>query len=367
MSRNPWQQQGAFLLPGPRNWSRVRGNANPEHAAAMCDTLAPIPVQEPADPCPAATAGLDFASRFLRFGQPRRAAVPQPVQPPAPLDDLRAAKPVSLVAINPPPLPQAFLALRRVAENPLSTVADVAAVISTDPSLAAYVLRLANSTLYSPVCRVETVSRAVTAIGLGEIEVMAAGAMLGRLFEKPPRPDLLRLDDFWKHAVAVGILSRALAERVGERGGERFFVAGLLHDMGRLVLAVAEPDLAAAALGRTDGGRLPVDAAERLELGFDHAALGGRIGNKWRLPETLAAAVAGHHEPGLCPDNLMAAAVHVADFMANALGVRSTPATGLPRLDGRVLPVFNLEDADPEVFFGILEDGLAAMAVLAAP
>ncbi|EHJ48383.1 metal dependent phosphohydrolase [Solidesulfovibrio carbinoliphilus subsp. oakridgensis] len=325
------------------------------------------PGPDPAARDPAATAGSDFAARFLQCGQPRRAVSPGPVPPPPAPDDLGAAASVSLAEINPPPLPQAFLALRRAAENPMSRVADVATVIAMDPSLAAYVLRLANSALYSPKSRVETVSRAVATIGLGEIETMAAGAMLGRLFEKPPRPDLLRLDDFWRHAVAVGILSRALADRVGERGGERFFVAGLLHDMGRLVLAVAEPGLAASALARTAGGRLPLDAAERLELGFDHAALGGRIVAKWRLPDTLAMAVAGHHEPGLCPDNLMAAAVHAADFMANALGARPSPGTGMPRLDERVLPAFNLAAADPQEFLGILDEGLAAMTALVAP
>ncbi len=315
----------------------------------------------------AVPAGSDFAARFLRFGEPRRIGTMEPVPAARSLDDLTASRPVSLAAINPPPLPQAFLALRRTAADPMSTASDMAAVISMDPSLAAYVLRLANSALYSPKAPVETVTRAVACIGLGEIETMAAGAMLTRLFEKPPRPDLLRLDAFWRHALAVGILARTLAERVGERGGERYFVAGLLHDMGRLVLAVAEPDLMAAVLARAAASRLPLDAAERLELGFDHAALGGRIADKWRLPETLLAAVAGHHEPSLCPDNPMAAAVHVADFMANALGARALRRPGLPRLDERVLPAFNLEQAAPEEFLEAMDAGLAAMTALVSP
>ncbi|MEL7640581.1 MAG: HDOD domain-containing protein [Solidesulfovibrio sp.] len=316
---------------------------------------------------PPVSAGDGFAARFLAFGEPMRprpAPVPQAVRP---LNDLLGTGPVSLADIHPPPLPEAYLALRRVAQNPMSSTADVAAALSMDPSLAAYVLRLANSALYNPAAKVETVTRAVSVIGLGEIETMAAGSMLTRLFDKPPRPDLLALDEFWRHAVAVGMLARALAERVGERGGERYFVAGLLHDIGRLVLTVAEPDMAALVLARASAKNLPTTAAERLELGFDHAALGGRIAEKWRLPETLCQAVAGHHEPALCPDNLAAAAVHAADFMANALGVRGLACAGLPRLDERVLPAFNLVDATPEAFWEILEQGLSAMTALVAP
>ena len=314
-----------------------------------------------------ASAGEAFAGRFLAWGAPRQPQPPTRAPETTSPHDLLPNTAVSLADINPPPLPEAYMALRRVAQNPMSSDADVAGAISRDPALAAYVLRLANSPLFSPIAKVETVTRAVTVIGLGEIETMAAGSMLARAFDKPPRRDLLSLDDFWRHAVAVGLLARSLAERVGERGGERYFVAGLLHDMGRLMLAVAEPGLAGAALGRTIGKKLSLDAAERLELGFDHAALGGRITVKWRLPETLCQAVAAHHDPCHCPDNLIAAAVHAADFMANALGVRIVPAAGFPRLDARVLPLFNLAEAEPEPFWEILEGGLAAMTALVAP
>ncbi|MHC1791017.1 HDOD domain-containing protein [Solidesulfovibrio sp.] len=308
-----------------------------------------------------------FVDRMLEFGRPRRERLVAVKQDPGRARTPTAMGRRSLADINPPPLPEAYLALRRKAEDPMSSVAEVAAVVSLDPSLAAYVLRLANSPLYAPAVRVEAVSRAVGLIGLGEIVNLAAGAMLARLFDKPPRPDLLSLPDFWRHGVAVGMLARALARRRDEISIERFFLAGLLHDMGRLVLAVAEPDLAGTALARTAGGRITMDAAERLELAFDHAALGGRICGKWRLPVSLIEGVAGHHEPGQCPESRLAAAVHVADFIANALGVRCQPAAALPQLDPRTLPMFHLAAAEPQEFADILDEGLSAMAAAFAP
>jgi len=330
-------------------------------------TASPCPDQGP--PAPGGPPPPDFVTRLLELGQPRceRDTGLSPVLPPAPaFPGALAPAGASLADINPPPLPQAFWALRRAAENPMSTVGDVAAIISMDPSLATYVLRLANSPLFAPVARVETVSRAVGMIGLEEISVMAAAAMMSRLFDNPPRPELLSMPGFWRHAVAVGLLSRALARRRGEMATEHYFVAGLLHDMGRLLLAVAEPELAAASLARAGDGRLPLDAAERLALSFDHASLGGRICCKWRLPETLCEAVAGHHAPSVCPENNVAAAVHAADFMANALGARATPQAALPYLEADVLALFNLTTADPAEFCRILDEGLSAMTALFA-
>ena len=320
------------------------------------------------DNTPAPPAGQPgFIPRLLELGRSRRDRLVSAVPRPRPVQSLDPGTRRSLAEINPPPLPEAYLALRRAAENPMSTVTEVASVVSMDPSLAAYVLRLANSPLFSPAARVETVSRAVGLIGLTEIVNLAVGAVLARLFDKPPRPDLLSLPDFWRHAVAVGLLARALARRRDEAASERFFVAGLLHDMGRLVLAVAEPDLAAAALARAVDSGVSLDGAERLEFNFDHAALGGRICGKWLLPESLIEGVAGHHNPSLCPDSVVAAAVHVADFMANALGVRAMPAAGLPLLEPGTLAVFNLAEADPAEFTTLLDEGLSAMATLFAP
>jgi HD-like signal output (HDOD) protein len=309
-----------------------------------------------------------FVVRLLELGATRRPPTDNAVPlTPHPMQYLIPDAPASLADISPPPLPQAFLALRRAAQNPMSTTADVAEVIALDPALSSYVLRLANSALYGATDKVETVSRAVARIGMSEIEIMAAAAMIGRLFEQPPRKDLLSMSDFWRHAVAVALLSRALGKRVSPQFGETLFVAGLLHDLGRLLLAMAEPDLAAATLARAEASGMPLDAAERGELGFDHAALCGRICAKWQLPETLAEAVACHHVPSLCPNNPQPAAVHLADFMANVLGARTLPAVGLPELDVSVLAFFDLENADPGEFLTLLEEGLASMTALFAP
>lgn len=306
---------------------------------------------------------------FLELGRDRLPP-PEPYRAPAPslrrLESLAPATGTPLAEINPPPLPEVFLALRRAAADPMSTMADLARIVSTDPSLATYVLRLANSALYGRKDAVETVERAIGCIGLAEIETMALGAAFGQVFKDPPRPELLSMPHFWRHAVSVGLLAGALAAKVPGGAGDRFFVAGLVHDMGRLLLAIAEPELAGLVLGRTEEQGCSLDGAERGVLGFDHAVLGGRVCGKWQLSDSLGEAVAWHHDPSQCPDNPLAKVVHVADFLANALGIRALPTGVLPEADLRVLDSLELTEADAPVLLAALESGLEALTALFA-
>lgn len=310
-----------------------------------------------------------FFGCLLELGRSKLgAAEPEPSRRPAGglLRSLAPSSKAPLTEINPPPLPQVFSALRRVAEDPLSTLTDVAKIVATDPSLTTYVLRLANSALYARGQAVETVERAVGCIGLAEIQSMALGAALGQVFRDPPRAELLSLKQFWRHAVSVGLLAAALAERTRLGSRDRFFVAGLVHDMGRLLLAIAEPDLAALALARADQDMCSLDTAERATLGFDHAVLGGRVCGKWQLPDALGEAVAWHHDPSLCPDNALTGVVHTADFMANLLGIRALPTGALPELDPEALAAFDLGEADAAPLLAALENGLESLTALFA-
>jgi HD-like signal output (HDOD) protein len=331
------------------------------------DDAAPHAVAAPSRTGPEAALAHPFIRRLFEFGRSRLAVpVPEPavVRPASRLRSLAPASGTPLAEINPPPLPQVFLSLRRAVDDPMSTMADVARVVSTDPSLTTYVLRLANSALYGRQVKVETVERAVGCIGLSEIETMALGAVMGQVFKDPPRPELLSMAEFWRHAVSVGLLAGALAERVEAGGKDRFFAAGLVHDMGRLLLAIAEPDLAALALARAGETGDSLDAAERGILGFDHAVLAGRVCWKWQLPDSLGEAVAWHHDPSQCPDNALATVVHAADFMANALGIRARPTGALPELDPTALSGLGLDEADPAPLLDALEAGLDALTSL---
>jgi putative nucleotidyltransferase with HDIG domain len=291
------------------------------------------------DPVPAAL--LEMALARTEALRPAR-----PVRLPAPRTHASGDVPTVEQLLSSDPmlvsLPEVFMRIREVVSDPGSTVEEATAVIGKDPSLTAKLLKLVNSAFYArtlrvsgglPPGRVDTLSRAVMLLGLNQLSTLAMGVSVLPLFKDIPS-ECIDMGQFWRHSVGVGVLTKLLAVRMGDPSPERFFVAGLLHDIGRLILFKQAPALAAEALGVAGReGRLLLDV-EREIFGFDHGELGGRLLRKWRFPESLEQAVWRHHDPmaGEIPQE--PALVCVADMIAGAV----LPGCGGERLVARVLP-----------------------------
>ncbi|WP_300158015.1 HDOD domain-containing protein [Solidesulfovibrio sp.] len=299
--------------------------------AAILERFAHLPADEP------------VVAALRRLALDRAATLPPP--PPCPIPSAKAATPAALaperILANDPvlvSLPEVFMRIREVLSDPDSTVEEAAAVIGKDPSLTAKLLKLVNSAFYARTMRVsgglppgavDSLSRAVMLLGLNQLSTLAMGVSVLPLFKDIP-PECIDMRQFWRHSVAVGLVAKLLASRLGDPSPERFFVAGLLHDIGRLVLYKQQPAASAAALARAAAtGRLLVDV-EREMFGFDHGKLGGMLLRKWRFPESLEQAVWRHHDPlgGEVP--LEPALICVADMIAGATlsggsGERLTP------------------------------------------
>ncbi|EPR38688.1 metal dependent phosphohydrolase [Desulfovibrio sp. X2] len=211
-----------------------------------------------------------------------------------------------------------LLELYEVAEDPRSSATDMAAVVSRDPGLAALLLRMVNSAFYGFPRRIDTVPRAVAVIGQRQLAMLATGGVVARIFGETPA-ETIRLETFWRHSVGVGILARTLARRLRLNDPERHFVAGLLHDIGRLALCSVAPERVRAALAESRRRAIPLRQAESQAAGIDHAAFGSMLLRKWNLPFSLALAVLRHHDPTREDAREEAAVVHVADWLMKAL------------------------------------------------
>lgn len=194
---------------------------------------------------------------------------------------------------------------------------DIAEVIRQDPSLTARLLKVVNSSFYSFATRVDTVSRAVAIVGTRSLQLLVTAVCALDTFAKI-ETNLVSMGTFWRHSFYVGLIARGLARRCRVLHPERLFVAGLLHDIGSLVLYLRAPDVSKRLLVVADGDEEALHRAELKTLGFSHAELGGDLLKSWMLPETLHKAVRCHHTPkraGVgCFD---ASIVHVADGLAN--------------------------------------------------
>ncbi len=317
--------------------------------------------EAPLDPLVLEAARDHLRSRFLfagikhpalaelfRLCQPRvaramvrkKTAFPDPPPPLLPADDQDdetgpLPTPEEIAAADPAlvSLPDVFARICEVLNSPVSTASDAARVIGMDQSLAAKLLRLVNSAFYGFPTKVDTLSRAVTIVGSRQLTTLALGISVVSLFRDLP-PGLVEVKAVWKHSVACGLAASALAGCAarGRDGMERLFVAGLLHDVGRLVLYRNLPRPSGRALRLARRKNMLLCLAERQVFGFDHATLGGVLLSGWRFPESLIRAVRSHHGPGRPAWTVEPAVVHVADLVVNAMRMGSSGEIFVPPL-----------------------------------
>ncbi|MFW5499356.1 MULTISPECIES: HDOD domain-containing protein [unclassified Maridesulfovibrio] len=252
-----------------------------------------------------------------------------------------------------PSLPQVLLEIQKVVKDPESSADDLAAVINKDPKLVAAILRLANSAMFSFRTEVDTTSRAVALLGFRQASSLALGTVSLSLFKRSEGPQVLKVERFWKYAVACGVVAQEIAKLAGFHDSERFFVAGMLHDIGIYVIFESNKSLGAdlAELARKDGNSL-YDAEKEL-LGFSHGELGGVILQDWNFPKSLVVAAAAHHNPTKAKKDPDAGIIHVADFISRALGYHLGLSPVLGVLDHEIYESFGVSG---EMFIDMIHE-----------
>ena len=217
-------------------------------------------------------------------------------------------------------LPDVFIRINQLVEDPDSSAADIAKAVSQDPSFTVRLLRVANSPFYGFSSTIDTVSRAVAVIGTSQIRNLALATAVARSFEGLPN-DLVSMENFWHHSLYCALVARILARRVTVRkcDSEAVFTAGLLHDIGELVIFNRLPTQAKESLLMVldSGDEIPVYQAENQVMGFDHSNVGGELARQWSLPPMLEECIAYHHDVQQAQSYpLETAVVHIANILA---------------------------------------------------
>ncbi len=230
-------------------------------------------------------------------------------------------------------LPAVFARINEAVNNPRSSMNDIEKIISEDAGLTARLLMVVNSAFFNFPQRVESIPKAISIVGTQQLRDLALAISVIRLFKGIP-PDLVNIEQFWKHSIGVGIAARTLAAFRRETNVERFFVAGILHDTGRLVMYMKIPDLSREALLRSRKNNELLYVAEAEQLGFDHASVGRVLMQAWKLPFYQEEIVAFHHKPNLATRfPVEAAIVHLADILAHSMGLGSSGERYVPPLN----------------------------------
>jgi HD-like signal output (HDOD) protein len=230
-------------------------------------------------------------------------------------------------------LPAVYFRLNDAINSPRASVTDISQIIVEDPGLTARLLRLVNSPLYGFPGKIETISRAVVIVGTQQLRDLALATSVMKLFDRIPK-DLISMESFWAHSVACGLAARILASHRRDPNLERYFVAGILHDIGKLVICSQSPDLAREVLTAAASQRKLLHSLENETLGFDHARVGRLLIRSWKLPASLEDVVGYHHTPSLAGRfPVETAVVHLADILAHALQLGASGQHGVPPLD----------------------------------
>ncbi|MBI5094643.1 MAG: HDOD domain-containing protein [Candidatus Hydrogenedentes bacterium] len=219
-----------------------------------------------------------------------------------------------------PSLPSTVSRISDLLNDPTAPLSDVGKIIATDPAIALKTLRLVNSAYYGLATKVTSVEHAVVLLGVKVIKNLVFTATVFDTFKSGA-------DVLLKHSVATGMAMQAMVESCGSRSDvdrEGAFVFGLLHDIGKIILEEFLPEEFEQARGLAKRRAVPVYQVEREIIGVDHAEVGGRLAENWKLPPELINAISGHHDLSQCRSNAMrplAAMLSVADYICVASGI----------------------------------------------
>ncbi len=253
---------------------------------------------------------------------------------------------------NLPTLPEVANRLLKIINDPTTTAVDVANLISRDLSLTSKVLRLANSAFYGIPRTVTTVQNAVVILGLKVINTMVFSITVVKMFPGDGNSQLFSRKKFWAHSLACAVLSRQLALRMRKFtlfDPEECFCAGLIHDIGRIVLDQYFHENFLKAIQKAAKDKISLLQAESEVFGFTHTDVGDWLTSRWELPQDIRIPIVYHHAPGKTEfAREITTLVHLADSLCFELGYTLPGLEVQPVLDTALIAHLGFTPEDIE-------------------
>jgi putative nucleotidyltransferase with HDIG domain len=244
-------------------------------------------------------------------------------------------------------LPEVALRIANMVDDPTSSAAAIGREICNDAALTARLLRVANSPVFGHDGKIATISRAITVLGVRQVRDLTVGITAIRTFDGIAN-ELVTMESFWRQSVLCALAAGHIAAR--RQGGrhESPFVAGLLHDIGQLVLFNRAPELAREALLMSiyAADEPGLYRCEREVMGFDHGVVGVRLAQKWGLPRVLQECIQYHHDPSEAKEYpIEVATIHVANTVAVLAEIGGTDLRDGPAISSMALRALKLDQA----------------------
>ena len=240
----------------------------------------------------------------------------------------------------------------QLSADPNSQPKEIIHAISLDPELTAKVLRLINSSYFGVAAKIVSLQRAVVMLGMNTIKNVAISTSVLSKIKLKSNFKWYSNSEFWEHSLACAVAAKMLSIKMGISAQQReeFFIAGLLHDIGKVIfLQYLSDDFSVIEDPEYSRGEIKSDLETR-EFGVNHAELGCMLAEKWKLPTVLVDAIAQHHHPVLQGDDTdrVKAAVHLSNAACNNMGIGISKSVDMGAIKDEIWDAVSLKPADLE-------------------
>ena len=259
---------------------------------------------------------------------------------------------------NLPTLPTIYSTLQDAMTNPRVTTDEIARIISSDQASAFKVLRVVNSPFYGFSGKISTISSAILHLGFNEVRNIVLALSVINMFKN----DKIILDfrpvDFWEHSIAVGVATRLIGSYIGVANLENYFLAGILHDVGKLVFFDLIEEDYKKVLRKVEENKCTIIEAEKEILSIDHTSAGRILGERWKLPPSIKTVIESHHSgTSSSKDDQIVASVHAADIFVRMMELGYPGDDLVPPPNRKVWEILNLpEDAFSRMADVLIQD-----------
>lgn len=248
-------------------------------------------------------------------------------------------------------LPTIYVKLNAAISNPHSSIEDVSSIISADQASSARILRIANSSAFNRLSKIDTIAKAIFYLGFREVSDIVFAMTIMKVFKKNDNFLLFSPINFWRHSIAVGVISRQIAVSRKALNLENYFLGGVIHDIGKLFLLEFFEREFINAIERAAERKCPLEEAENEILGTNHIIAGSLLAKAWNLPESIVNSIK-YHDIGT-DDNVFdehAMTVHMANITAKMMNLGSAGNNAVGRLNKNAADYLKVE---PKIFSNI--------------
>lgn len=260
---------------------------------------------------------------------------------------------------NLPMLSQIANTVLRLADDPTSSAKEIEKAIERDLALASKILKVANSPYYG-VQGVSSIARAVSVLGMNTVRSLVVSLSYQQMISTRSQAQKFRRTEFWSHSIGVAITSRIIGKMLMPQKAEELYLAGLMHDIGMLVLDRFLPTDLDVAIYTAQNRKIPLHMAEKLILEYDHAQVGGLLAERWGLSKVISNAIKHHHSVENDHETqLTTSIVAIANNLTHKAGISNQESVATDTLDQFALQILNITEEQLDVISQVMVQEVA--------